>query len=93
MKVRALIFVRDTPSCPVLHNCEVSSKYSERYSSYRADTKMFTDGRTDVRTDGRTPGSSLYPRTVRSGDKNGGKNVCSGTQFTAEKNFHPKRDR
>ena len=30
---------------------------------------MFTDGRTDRRTDGRTPGSSLYPRTFRSGDK------------------------
>ena len=30
---------------------------------------MFTDGRTGRRTDGRTPGSSLYPRTFRSGDK------------------------
>ena len=28
-KVRGL-----TSSCPALHNCEVSSKYSKRYSSY-----------------------------------------------------------
>ena len=47
IKVRALIFVRDISSCPVLHNCEVSLKYSECYLSYRADTKMFTDGWTD----------------------------------------------
>ena len=49
--VRALIFVRDTSSCPVLHNCEVSSKYSKQYSSYRVDTKLFTDGHTDGMTD------------------------------------------
>ena len=45
IKVGALIFVRYTSSGPVLHNCEVSSKYSEPYSSYRADTKCLrTDG-------------------------------------------------
>ena len=59
MKGKVVILVRDTPSWPVLHNCEVSltvlynreasSKYSERYSSYWADTKMFVDGRTDRR--------------------------------------------
>ena len=31
IKARALIFVRDTSSWPVLHNCEVSSKYSKRF--------------------------------------------------------------
>ena len=46
IKARALIFVRDTSSWPVLHNCEVSSKYSKQYSSYWADTKMFMDGHT-----------------------------------------------
>ena len=49
IKVRALIFVCDISSGLVLHNCEVSSKYSKRFSSYRADTKMFTDGQTDLR--------------------------------------------
>ena len=44
VKVRAPIFVRDTSSWPVLHNCEVSSKYSSLFSSYRAEMK-----RTDAR--------------------------------------------
>ena len=57
IKGRALIFIRDTLSWPVLYNCEVSSKYSKRFSSYRTDTKMLTDGQMD----GRTPGSSQYP--------------------------------
>ena len=48
IKARALIFVRDTLSWPVLHNCDVSSKYSKWYSSYWVDTKML---RMDVRTD------------------------------------------
>ena len=34
IKARALIIVRDTLSLPVLHNCEVSLKFSTRYSSY-----------------------------------------------------------
>ena len=38
-KARVVILVRDTSSWPVLHICEVSWKYSKRYSSYRADTK------------------------------------------------------
>ena len=59
IKARALVFVRDTSSWPVLHNCEVSSKYSKRLSSYRVDKKR-TDGRQDHR---------YIPRTFRSGDK------------------------
>ena len=67
MTGRVVILVRDTSSWPVLQNCKVSSKYSERYSSYRADTKTFTDGRTD---DGQMPGSSLYsPETFGRGIK------------------------
>ena len=46
-KGRALFFVHNTSSWPVLHNCEVSSKYSKRYSSYCSNTKMFTDGQTE----------------------------------------------
>ena len=65
MIVRALIFVRDTSSCPVPHNCEVSSIFSKWFSSYRANTKMFTDGRTDGRQAHR-----CIPRTFRPGDKN-----------------------
>ena len=35
----------NSESIKVGHNCEVSSKYSEPYSSYRADTKCLrTDG-------------------------------------------------
>ena len=48
IKMRAIIFVRDTSSGPVLHNCVVSSKYSKQFSSYRVDIK-WTDGRTDAR--------------------------------------------
>ena len=33
IKGKALIFVRDTSSWPVLHNCEVSSKYFKWFSS------------------------------------------------------------
>ena len=54
-KGRALFFVHDTSSWPVLHNCEVSLKYSKRYSSYCSDTKCL---RTDRRkADGRMPGT------------------------------------
>ena len=43
-QARVVILVRDTSSCPVLYfyqvlSYQVSSKYSKRYSSYRADTK------------------------------------------------------
>ena len=38
-KGRIGIFVRDTSSVPVLHFCQVPSKYSKGYSSYRADEK------------------------------------------------------
>ena len=56
VKGKSPIFVRNTSSWPVLHNCEVSSTYSKRFSNHRADTKMFTDGRMDRQTDGRTDG-------------------------------------
>ena len=40
MKARVVILVRDTLSCPVLHNCEVAWLYSKRLSSHGADTKL-----------------------------------------------------
>ena len=40
MKARVVILVRNTSSWPVLHNCEVSWLYSQRFSSYGADTKL-----------------------------------------------------
>ena len=43
MKGRVVIFVRDTSTGPVLHFCQVSSKYSKGYSSYRVDTKSFSN--------------------------------------------------
>ena len=59
MIARVAVLVCDKSTSPVLHNCEVSSKYSKWYSSYWADTKMFR--RTDGQTDRRMPASSLYP--------------------------------
>ena len=38
-KGRVVIIVRDTSSGPVLHFCQVPSKYSKGYSSYRAGEK------------------------------------------------------
>ena len=40
-KGRVVILVHETLSGPVLHFCQVPSKYSKGYSSYRADTKFF----------------------------------------------------
>ena len=42
-KGRVVILVLDTSSGPVLHFCHVPSKYSNGYSSYRADTKSFSN--------------------------------------------------
>ena len=40
MTARVANLVCDILSRPVLHNCEVSSKYSKQFSSYGADTKL-----------------------------------------------------
>ena len=42
-KGRVFILVRDMLSGPVLHFCQVPSKYSKGYSRYRADTKSFSN--------------------------------------------------
>ena len=42
-KGRVVILVGNTSSGPVLHFCQVSSKYSKGYLSYRADTKSFSN--------------------------------------------------
>ena len=42
-KGRVVILVRDTSSHPVLHFYQVPPKYSEGYSSYRADTKSISN--------------------------------------------------
>ena len=42
-KGRVVILVRDTSSGPVLNFCQIPSKYSKGYSSYRADTKSFSN--------------------------------------------------
>ena len=42
-KGRVVILVCDTSSDPVLHFCQVPSKYSKGYSSYRVDTKSFSN--------------------------------------------------
>ena len=42
-KGRVVILVHDTSTGPVLHFCQVPSKYSKRYSSYRADEKSISN--------------------------------------------------
>ena len=42
-KGRVVILAHDTSSGPVLQFCQVPSKYSKGYSSYRADTKSFSN--------------------------------------------------
>ena len=42
-KARVVILVCDMSSGPVLHFYQVSSKYSNGYSSYRADNKFYAD--------------------------------------------------
>ena len=42
-KGRVVILVRDTSSGLVLHFCQIPSKYSKGYTSYRADTKSFSN--------------------------------------------------
>ena len=39
---RVVILVRNTSSCPILQFYQVPSKYSEGYSSYRADEKSIS---------------------------------------------------
>ena len=42
-KGRVVFFLRDTSSHPVLHFYQIPSKYSEAYSSYRAETKSISN--------------------------------------------------
>ena len=42
-KGRVVILVRNTSSGPVLHFCQVLSKYSKGYSSYRTDEKSISN--------------------------------------------------
>ena len=41
---RVVILVRNMLSCPILQFYKVPSKYSEGYSSYRADQKSISNG-------------------------------------------------
>ena len=40
---RVVIHVRNKPPCPILQFYQVPSKYSEGYSSYRADEKSISN--------------------------------------------------
>ena len=49
--------VCDTSPWPVLHNCEISSKYSKWFQVIEQTQKcLWMDGQMDGHTDGRTPG-------------------------------------
>ena len=45
---RVVILVRDTSSDPVLNFCQVPSKYSKGYSSYRADEKSISNKQREI---------------------------------------------
>ena len=62
-KGRVVIFVRDTPSGPVLHFYEVSSKYSKGYSSYREDKRFYAD----ADANGIPPKNNMSPPPFGSG--------------------------
>ena len=53
-KGRVVILVCDTSSGSVLHFYQVPSKYSKRYSSYRADTKSFLNKTKDDNSKSKT---------------------------------------
>ena len=58
-KARVVILVQDMSSCPVLHFYQVSSKYSQGYSSYRVNKKFYTD--TDADINGICPKNNTSP--------------------------------
>ena len=64
-KGRVITFVRDTSSGPVLHFCQVPSKYSKAYSSYRADTKSFSNKQRVITPKVRKPELSILYATRR----------------------------
>ena len=47
-RARVVILVHDMSSYPVLHFYRVSAKYSQGYSSYRADKKFYADADPDA---------------------------------------------
>ena len=54
-KGRVVILVCDMSSCPVLHFCQVPSKYSKGYSSYRADEKYISNKTKEITPKVRKP--------------------------------------
>ena len=48
------------PSCPVLHFYQVSSNYSQKYSSYEADKKFYADADADADAD--TDANGPHPK-------------------------------
>ena len=80
---RVFILVRGTSSGPVLHFCQVPSKYTTRYSSYRADTKSFsnkTKGDNSKSKKGRLSCLVLFYISTKYHQ-----NIPKGTQVTEQK--------
>ena len=65
-KVRVVILIWDTSSCPDLHFYQVSSKYSKGYSRYRADKKFYANA------DGIRPKVNIPPPHALVGGQGGG---------------------
>ena len=61
-KAIVVTLVHDMWSCPVLHFYQVSSEYSQGYSSYRADKKLYAD--TDADANGIRPKNNMSPNPL-----------------------------
>ena len=60
-KGRVVILVQDTSPDPFLHFYQVSSKYSEVYSSYRADKKFYANANANANTNWIRPKNNMSP--------------------------------
>ena len=63
-KARVVILVHDTSSCLVLHFYQVSSNFSQGYSSYRAD-KFYAYADADADANGIRPKNNISPSFIR----------------------------
>ena len=64
-KGRVVILIHDTTSGPVLHFCQVPSKYSKGYSSYRAEGKSISNKQREKTPKVRKPELSFLYATSR----------------------------
>ena len=64
---RVVILVRNMSSCPILQFYKVPSKYSEGYSSYRADEKSISNKTKGDNSKSKKAGVVILVRNILSG--------------------------